>query len=81
MKIMKLDKDLQELSKGTTNQYQSERERAQGSAQIWLIQETRNLSKTIKKLDKQNSKLNKAILVLTVATVVFAIVQIVIQLW
>ena len=78
---MKLDKDLQELSKGTTNQYASERERAQGSAQTWLIQEIRNLTKTIKNLDRQNSKLNKAILALTIATVVFAVVQIVIQLW
>ena len=77
---MKFDKDLQDLLKETTKQYQVEREQGQGSAMVYSIQEIRNLTKTIKKLDTQNSKLNKTILMLTFATVFFAVVQIIIIL-
>ena len=77
----KLDKDLFELSKSATSQYQSERGIGQGSAQVWLIQEIRNLRNTIMKLDKQNLKLNNAILLLTYATVFLAVVQIILQIY
>lgn len=79
--MSKLDKDLLKLSEGATSQYQSERQIGQGSVQVWLIQEVRNLKKTITKLDKQNSKLNNAVLYLTYATVFLAVIQIIIQIF
>lgn len=79
--MSKLDKDLLKLSEGATSQYQTERQIGQGSVQVWLIQEVRNLKNTITKLDNQNSKLNSAVLYLTYATVFLAVIQIIIQIF
>ncbi|MBT4124264.1 MAG: hypothetical protein HN981_04380 [Candidatus Pacebacteria bacterium] len=72
---MKLDKDLQKLSKGVSSPYQSSRGPALGQAQVHTIQAIRNLQKKIIDLDKQNGKLNTRLFWLTVITAVVAVLQ------
>ena len=74
---MKLDRDLKILSERVNSNYRSEREPALGTAQVYTIQSIRGLQKTISNLDKQNSKLQKSMLVLTIVTVILTVVQIV----
>lgn len=82
--VVKLDKDLEELSKAVTSIYDSERSPAQGSAQVHIIQAVRDLTKIIIKLNDENNKLSKRVFLLTLVTVFLALVQIsvaVIQIW
>ena len=72
---IKLDKDLETLSKGVISPYPSEREPAIGQAQVQTIQAIRNLQRTIIKLDQQNGKLNKRLFWLTFVTTIVAILQ------
>ncbi len=74
---MKLDKDLRELIKGVTSPYVSQRDPSFGSAQITNIQSIRNLEKTIKKLDKQNSVLSVRMYFLAVISGLLVFIQLV----
>lgn len=73
----RLDKDLEELSKGVSNNYESERALARGQALIKNIQAIRDLTRTIVSLDKQQSKLNSRILWFTIAAVILALIQLI----
>lgn len=77
----KLDKDLEELMPEATTGAHEARNKAIGRASVLNIQSTRDLTKTIKELEKHNSQLSTKVYYLTIATVALALVQVLPIIW
>jgi len=76
-----LDQDLAELMPNATTGAHEVRNKAIGQASVLNIQATRDLNKTIKTLDNNNSQLTTKVYYLTIATVVLAAIQILPIIW